>query len=106
MALTRELYAHSDIPAHNDFLGLIGNFEPVYVSSIPEKTLNYATIFKPFDNYIWAFIAASVLSVMLTFIVIDKTSTAWIEKSTNSSTHQSIKNIVHNLAFSFNRLNG
>ena len=93
LALVRENYAHADVPAHNDFLGLVGSYELVFASGIPETTLNYATMFKPFDNYIWAFTALSILSVILTFFVIDKVSTLWMRNSTKISFYQSTKSI-------------
>ena len=93
LALVRENYGHPDVPAHNDFLGLVGSYELLFASDIPETTLNYATMFKPFDNYIWAFIAISCLSVMLTFLVIDKVSTLWMRNSTKNSSYRSTKSI-------------
>ena len=95
LALVREHYANANIPAHNDFLGLVGSYELYFASGIPETTLNYATMFKPFDNYIWAFIAFSILSVILTFFVIDRVSTLWIRHSAKNSFYQSTKSIFY-----------
>ena len=95
LALVREHYANANIPAHNDFLGLVGSYELSFASGIPETTLNYATMLKPFDNYIWALIAISFLSVMLTFLVIDKVSTLWMRNSTKNSFYQSIISIFY-----------
>ena len=91
----REHYANANIPAHNDFLGLVGSYELNFASGIPEKTLNYATMFKPFDNYIWVLIAISFLSVTLTFFVIDKVSTLWMRNSSKNSFYQSKKSICY-----------
>ena len=87
-------------------MGLVGSYDGFFLSGIPEKTLNFATVLKPFDNYTWAFIAASLLSVILTFIVIDKASTIWIRKSSNNSFVQSINSIINNYVFDFNLLTG
>ena len=95
----REPYTHTDIPVHNDFLGLVGSYEINFASGIPETTLNYATMFSPFDSYIWAFIAFSFLSIILTFLVIDKVSALWMRNSTKNSFHQSTKIIFHTELF-------
>ena len=93
LAMVREYYGHKDIPAHNDFLGLVGSYDLHFASGIPETSLNYATMFKPFDNYIWALIAISLISVILTFLVIDKVSTLWMRDSTKNSFFQSKKSM-------------
>ena len=95
LAMVREYYGHKDIPAHNDFLGLVGSYDLHFASGIPETSLNYATMFKPFDDYIWAFIAFSFFSVILTFLVIDKVSALWMRNSTKNSSYQSTKSIFH-----------
>ena len=99
LALVREPYSHSNIPAHNDFLGLVGSYDLHFASGIPETSLNYATMFKPFDNYIWAFIALSLFSVILTFLVIDKVSTLWMTNSTKNSFYQSTISIFYTKLF-------
>ena len=100
----RELYYNADIHAHNDFLGLVGSYEIFFASGIPETTLNYASMFRPFDNYIWAFIAFSFFSVILTFLVIDKVSNLWMRISTKDSFYQSTINILHKIVLDFNSI--
>ena len=105
LAMVREYYGHKDIPAHNDFLGLVGSYEINFASAIPETTLNYATMFKPFDNYIWALIAISLISVILTFLVIDKVSALWMRNSTKNSFFQSTKkHMLHQVVSEFNAI--
>ena len=83
----REYYL-SEIFQRNDFLFHIGNYDNVIVSAMPEKMLNYATIFKPYDLYTWIFAGVSVLEVTVTMVAIETTSSAWIGNSGRISFHQ------------------
>ena len=87
--LTREQYMHT-IYRQNDFLFNIGSYDFIIASAIPEKTLDFATMLRPYDVYIWIFIIISVLAVTATMMVIEKTSCTWLGDSSTSSIHQCI----------------
>ena len=84
----RQIY-NSEIHAQNDYLGAIGVYEYHIMSSVPGTTLNYASIFQPFDVTGWALIAASVISVLALLIVINEVSFTKIKKM-KMSIHKSI----------------
>ena len=72
----------------NDFLVTIGTYDYHIIAAIPEKTTNIATMVKPYDVYIWAFIGISTIAVMLTMISIERISGAYKENYVRSSIHQ------------------
>ena len=74
----------------NDYLFHTGSYDLHIGQGIPDVKLNYATIVKPFDGYIWALIGASVLGVMISFLVIEIVSTQWTEISLGDIIFQSI----------------
>ena len=74
----------------NDYLFHTGSYDLHIVQGIPDKRLNYATIFKPFDVYIWAYIGISVVAVTIAFVVIEKTYTNWTEIQLKDVISQSI----------------
>ena len=73
LSLVRDFY-RPYINAQNDYLGTVGSYEFHTLSTPPEKTLDYATMVRPFDMYIWILIGVSLLIVMLTFIMIETVS--------------------------------
>ena len=90
--MTREQY-RSDIFLLNDFLSSVGAADYHIASAKPNKTLNYATILSPYDGYIWAFIAATFITVMLAFTLIDKIFSAFTGISAKNYINQSESNI-------------
>ena len=81
IALTQEQY-RTDIYLLNDFLFHSGSYDLHIGQGIPDKKINYLTIFKPFDGYIWVYIGASVVIVFITFIIIDIISSKWTDIQT------------------------
>ena len=88
VSLVRELY-RPYISAQNDFLGTVGSYDYHTLSTQPEKTLNHATMVRPFDMYIWILIGVSLLIVMLTFIMIETVSSS-MHGFIRIPTHQSM----------------
>ena len=81
------------ISPQNDFLGPIGVYDFHIISSVPETTLNYASIIKPFDATGWSLIVTSIISVLALLIVINKVSVTKIKKmkmSIHKSTHKPV----------------
>ena len=72
----------------NDYLFNMGSHDLIIISAIPEKTLNYKTMLKIFDIYVWIFVSLSVISVTVTMVIIEKTSATWIGNSARKSIHQ------------------
>lgn len=73
LTFVREFY-RPYIKAQNDYLGTVGSYDFHTLSTPPEKTLNYATMVKPYGVYMWAMIGTSLVVVMVTFVMIEKLS--------------------------------
>ena len=73
----------------NDFIGPIGSYDFHFVSAAPLERNPGFTLARPFDSYTWALIAASVMGVSMSLILIDKmhaslsTETSTIFQSNN-----------------------
>ena len=73
----------------NDFIGPIGSYDFHFVSAAPLERKEYLTLVRPFDSYTWALLAASVVGVSMSLILIDKmhaslsTETSTIFQSNN-----------------------
>ena len=92
MVFIRDMY-DSAIYAQSDFLGVIGVYEFYLISSVPGTTLNYLSIIQPFDVLAWAWIGASVMSILAALIVINEVSVKKMKKmkmSFHKSTQYSI----------------
>ena len=87
MALIREMYLF-DTYRLNDYLFHIGSLNFIILTANPERMLDYTTILKPYDTYIWMLILISVFTVMFTMVAISQTSSLWIENSARTSIHQ------------------
>lgn len=81
IGMARELY-RPDMYLLNDYLFHTGSYDLHIIQGIPEKTVNYATIFKPFDGFTWTLIGSSVVAVIVAFVVIEKISNQWTKLST------------------------
>ena len=88
MCFVREFY-RPYINAQNDYLGTVGSYEFHTLSTAPEKTLDYATIVRPCDMYIWILIGVSLVTVILTFIMIETVSST-MHGFIKIPTHQSL----------------
>ena len=86
LTLMREGYS-TDAYRLNDYLFHIGSNNVKILTDIPEKALDYTTILKPYDIYIWMSIGVSVFAVMFTMVAISQTSSLWIENPARSSIH-------------------
>ena len=56
----------------NDFIGPVGSYDFHFISAAPPERKEYLTLTMPFDSYTWALIAASVVGVSMSLILIDK----------------------------------
>ena len=56
----------------NDYIGPVGSYDFHFISAAPPERKEYLTLTRPFDSITWAFIAASVVGVSITLILIDK----------------------------------
>ena len=80
---------HQSNFGYNDFTGPIGSYDFYFVSAAPLERKEYLTLLWPFDSYTWALIAASVMGVSMSLILIDKmhaslsTETSTIFQSNN-----------------------
>ena len=81
----------------NDYLFHIGSLNFIILTANPERMLDYTTILKPYDIYIWMLILISVFTVMFTMVAISQTSSLWIENSARTSIHQCKMTFVHKL---------
>ena len=88
VSLNRDLY-RPYINAQNDFLGPVGSYDFHTLSTPPEKTLDYATVIRPFDMKIWIAMAVSLVIVMITFIMIETVSST-MHGFIKIPTHQSL----------------
>ena len=76
-------------PFKNDLIGPIGSYDFHFVSAAPLERKEYLTLVRPFDSYTWALLAASVVGVSMSLILIDKmhaslsTETSTIFQSNN-----------------------
>ena len=68
VSLVREFY-RPYISAQNDFLGTVGSYDFHTLSTPPEETLDYATVIRPFDMYIWILMGFSLVIVVVTFMI-------------------------------------
>ena len=74
---------------NNDYLFTIGDLDHFIVTAIPNKALNYDTLVKPYDGYIWALIGISLATVIASFIIIENLSASWTNRFVTSSLYQS-----------------
>ena len=61
----------------NDFIGPVGSVDLHFLSAAPPERKEYLTLTRPFDSYTWAFIAASLVAVSISMILIDKICAIW-----------------------------
>ena len=69
---------------NNDFelIGPLGRSNVFQLlSGSPRKIQNYLTLIKPFDEYAWACIAASVIAVAIALVCIDTAFASWSKTS-------------------------
>ena len=88
VSLVREFY-RPYISAQNDYLGTVGSYDFHTLSTPPEKTLDYATVMRPFDMYIWILMGVSLVIVVVTFIMIETVSSS-MHGFIRIPTHQSM----------------
>ena len=77
----------------NEFevIGPLGKpYEFQFLSRSPREIQNYLTLSNPFDEYSWAFIAASVISVAIALVCIDTAFASWSKISRRDIFRQSI----------------
>ena len=88
------------IHAEMDYLGVVGSYDFHTLSAPPEKTLNYATMVKPYGALMWTLIGISFLVVVLTFILIETVS-ANMQGFIKIPTRQSLYTIRTNICIKF-----
>ena len=74
-----------------EFIGPLGS-PYVYhlLSKSPREIQNNLTLIKPFDEYVWAFLAVSVISVAIALVSIDTAFASWSNTSKKGILLQSI----------------
>ena len=75
--------SHSSRYLKNDFIGPVGAYDFYFASAAPPERKEYLTLARPFDHYTWALIAASVIGVSITLILIDKIHATWSTESSD-----------------------
>ena len=78
----------------NDKLGVVGAYNFHFNSLIPSKTLNYASLVKPYDGFTWSLICISFALIMLSLMVIDKVFSSVGNTITSNSFYTSISKNV------------
>ena len=91
----------------NDFIGPIGFYDYIFFTGAP-PIITWGmgkdfTLIKPFEPVVWAFILASLVSVSLSLMVINKMHSIWSSESIKESPFQSI-NIKEKLEY-WNNIN-
>ena len=81
-----------DVYRLNDYLFHIGSLKFRIWTASPEKKLDFTTILKPYDIYVWMLIGISIFAVIFTMVVISQTSSLWIKNSARSSIHHCMLN--------------
>ena len=88
---------------HNEFefIGPLGRpYVYQFLSGSPSEIQNYLTLIKPFDEYAWALIAASVISVTIALVLIDTVFSRWSKTPQTGILPQS-KNLLQLFAKSY-----
>ena len=75
--------SHSSRYLKNDFIGPVGAYDFYFASAAPPERKEYRTLARPFDGFTWALIAASVVGVSITLILIDKIHATWSTESSD-----------------------
>ena len=88
VSLVREFY-RPYISAQNDYLGTVGSYDFHTLSTPPEKALDYTTMVRPFDMYVWIAMGVSLMIVISTFIMIETVSST-MHGFMKTPTHQSL----------------
>ena len=86
--LVRSIYREG-IALKNDYIGPTGTVNFKFLSSAPQQIQNYLTIVNPFDGFVWAFLLASVLAIILSLIIIDTNYAEWTKTSKSDIIYQS-----------------
>ena len=70
-----------------DYIRYLGAWDIHPLSGNPNKMNNYFALVMPFDEYIWYFLIASIITVYVTMVVMDKGYDSWKPgwKSSHSS---------------------
>ena len=90
MMLTRTPYLRLRYP-QRDFMRPIGQLSFYFMSKAPETTKTYLKLItNAFDTYVWFFLAASVVSITGTFLIVDICYATWSKTSTKGVFHQSM----------------
>ena len=90
MMLTRTPYSKLDY-SQRDFMRPIGEQSFYFMSKAPETTKTYLKLItNAFDTYVWFFLAASVVSITGTFLIVDICYATWSKTSTKGVFHQSM----------------
>ena len=77
-----------------DFIGPVAQYEYPFLSGAPLRKNNYLTLFRPYDSYVWGFLIASVVTVSLSLILINKIFNKFSDEAIKESALQSINQTV------------
>ena len=73
-----------------DFIGPLDVYDYFFISSAPRpKKEDYLSIIKVFDEYVWAFILASLIATTIALVSINKIQEKWSNGSTKETAYQS-----------------
>ena len=100
------VFYHPTTYIGNDFIGPVTTYDFPFISGAPLTKNNYLTLFRPYDSYVWGFLIASVVTISLSLILINKIHNKISDEPYHmrESALQSIdRNSYHNLTFKFNR---
>ena len=71
LCMVRELYLWTTY-LQNDYIGTHETYDFHFQTGPPQEIRNSMLLFRPFDKYVWAFLVASVVTVSVALILIDK----------------------------------
>ena len=74
----------------NDFIGPVTSYDFHFLSSAPHTRNNFLTIIRPFDQYVWGLLLASIVVVSVSLIYINKAYNAMSSETVKETPLQSM----------------
>ena len=72
-----------------DFFGPVGQYDTHLISGAPKTKQEYTTIFRPYDEYTWAFLISFTVTVSVSLILINKIYANFTNQPTEETAYQS-----------------
>ena len=79
----------------SDFIGPVSKYDFHFFSGAPQTRNNFFTLFRPFDQYVWGLIIASVVAVSLTLITVNMMHNKLSMQPLEETPFQSKKIVCH-----------